>query len=127
MQFELQPVKNIIPKAKAHLQNQALTYQLEELESRFDDLRNAQTLANAYLHNVEETDEDVEKFITNTNKVYRVFRSAISSLNKHEGQEWMDACMQAYEEAFDGLDIEGKFVRQWKKILSSKVSKLSVL
>ncbi|KAL9985832.1 hypothetical protein ACROYT_G008280 [Oculina patagonica] len=120
MQFELQPVKNIIPTAKAYLQKQALTYQLEELESRFDDLRSAQTLANAYLQSVEETDDDVKKFISKTNKIYRVFRSTISTLNTKEGEERMDACMEAYEDAFDGHDILGKFVLQWKKILSSK-------
>ena len=73
------------------------------------------------------THDDINGFITKIDNISRVFRSVISSLNKHEGQEQMDTCMQAYEEAFDGLDIEGKFVRQWKKILSSKVSKLSVL
>lgn len=123
LQFELQPVKSIIPTAKAYLQKQALTYNIEDLESRFDDLRNAQALAKAYLQNEEGNHDDVEKFVSEINKLYRKFRAAISTLNQSEGPKKMEACMEAYEDALDGRDIDGKFVQQWKKILSKKVKK----
>ena len=104
------------------MQYQASSYNVEELESRFDDLRNAKALSKAYLQDGE--GDDVEQFNSDTNQLYLEFIAAIQTMNKSEGPEKIKGCVQAYKEALDGRDIEGKFVRHWKKILSKKVSNL---
>ncbi|XP_020609696.1 uncharacterized protein LOC110048245 [Orbicella faveolata] len=123
MKFELLPTKDIIPIATAYIQQRVSDYKMEELENRFDDLRNARTYAKRYLESVEETGDDIQRFISKVNEHLRDFYSAISALNKSEGQELVDACLDAYKQALDGYDVEGKFVRRWNKILSTKVSK----
>lgn len=95
----------------------------EELGNLFDDLRNARTYANRYLDSVEEIDDDIQSFISKVKELLRDFHSAISALNKSEGQELVDACLDAYKQALDGYDVEGKFVRRWNKIMKTKVSK----
>ena len=122
LQFELRPTKDIIPNAIAYLQNSVLTYQIEDLENRFDDLRNALTFAKKYHQSAQQPHDDIQRFISEINPLLRVFYSAISSLNKSDGQERLDDCLEAYTKALDGLDVEGKFVREWKQILSTKVS-----
>ena len=47
LQFELQPVNSVIPRAKVYIQQQVLTSDIEDLESRFDDLQNTQALVEA--------------------------------------------------------------------------------
>lgn len=96
---------------------------MEELENRFDDLRNALTSAKTYQQSAEETHDDIQSFISEVNELLRDFYSAISTLSKSEGQERVDACLDVYKKALDGYDVEGKFVRKWNEILSTKVSK----
>ena len=69
LQFELQPVNNVIPNVKAHIQQQALTCDIEDLENRFDDLRNTKALVE-YLEDEDEgeEDEDVEEFCSKVNE-----------------------------------------------------------
>lgn len=122
LQFELRPTTDIIPNAVAYLQSSVLTYQIEDLEYRFDDLRNALTFAKTYNRSVETPHDDIQRFISEMNELLPVFYSAISSLDKSEGKERLDFCLQAYKKALDGYDVEGKFVREWNKILSTKVS-----
>lgn len=98
-----------------------LEYDIEELENRLDDLRNAKASAERYLKSTEETHADVSSFISKLNELLRCFYSAISSLKTSEGQKKVDACLDAYKQALDGYDVEGKFVQEWKKILGKKV------
>ena len=97
-------------------------YKIEDLENRFDDVRNALSLAKTYQQSVEEVHDDVQRFISVMNELLREFYSTISSLNKSDGEERLNDCLQAYKEALDGYDVEGKFAREWRKILSTKVS-----
>ena len=120
-QFELLPVTNIIPDARAYLQERVQGYELEEMENYFDDLRSALDLANEFMQSASESHEDVEKFIADSKKVERVFRKAISNLGKKEEMKQVEASQEAYDRALGGFPIGGKFVRQWKKIQSSKV------
>ena len=112
---------NIIPEARAYLQERVQGYELEEMENCFDDLRSALDLANEFMQTASESHEDVEKFISDTKKVEKVFRKAISNLGRKEEMKQVEASQEAYEEALGGLSLEGKFVHQWKKIQSSKV------
>ena len=123
LQFELLPVTNIIPDARAYLQERVQGFELEEMENCFDDLSNALDLANEFMTSVSETHshEDVMTFIGETRKVERVFRKAISNLGKQEEMKQVEASLEAYERALDGLFFVGKFVRHWRKIESSKV------
>ena len=112
---------NIIPEARACLQERVQGYELEEMENCFDDLRSALDLANEFMQSASELHEDVEKFIADTKKVERVFCKAISNLGKKEEMKQLEASQEAYDRALGGLSFDGKFVRQWKKIQSSKV------
>ena len=122
LQFELQPLNNVIPNAKAHLQQQVFASEIEDLESRFDDLRNTQALAEAYLEVKE--DDDVEEFCSKVNKLHYKFKDAIKRMNSVDGPDKIKECTEAYMEALGGRDINGKFTREWKKILKKKVSKM---
>ena len=112
---------NIIPEARAYLQERVQGYELEEMENCFDDLRSAQDLANEFMKSTSESHEDVKKFISDTKKVEKIFRKAIANLGKKEEMQHVEASQKAYEEALDGMPYEGKFVLQWKKIQKSKV------
>ena len=126
MQFELQPVNNVIPNAKAHIQQQALTCDIEELENRFDDLRNTKALFEEYLEDEDEDeeDEDVEEFCSKVNKLQHKFKEAIKTMDSVDGPGKIKECMEAYTKALGGREKKGKFTREWKKILKNKVSKM---
>lgn len=130
LQFELQPVNYVIPNAKAHIQQQALTCDIEDLENRFDDLRNTEALVEEYLEDEEEDededeeDEDVEEFYSKVNKIQHNFKEAIKTMDSVDGPGKIKEWMEAYTEALGGRDIKGKFTRKWKKILKKKASKM---
>ena len=125
-QFELVPIKTIIPTAKVYLQQQASVYEMENLESCFDDLRTTKGLAEVYLQNEDGIHEDVEDFLCQVNKIYKKFFKAISSMSKREGPNKLKACMKAYVDALNGRDINGKFNKEWRNILSKKVSEINM-
>lgn len=118
IKFELQPVSSIIPNAKANIQQQVLSSEIEELESQFDDIRNTQALVEAYLE--VRQDDDVDDFCSELTKLQRKFKAAIQTLNSVEGPKKIKECMEAYENARGGRASKGKFSREWKKILKSK-------
>ena len=124
LQFELQPVNNVIPNVKAHIQQQALTCDTEDLENRFDDLRNTKALVEEYLEDEDEEDEDVEEFCSKVNKLQHKFKEAIKTMDSVDGPGKIKECMEAYTEALGGRDVKGKFTREWKKIFKKKVSKM---
>ncbi|XP_022799198.1 uncharacterized protein LOC111337206 isoform X2 [Stylophora pistillata] len=120
VQFELQPVSSIISNAKVTIQQQALSSEIEELENRFDDLRNTQALAEAYLEN--EDDDDVDDFCSVVTELQQQFREAIRMMNSVVGSKKIKECMEAYKSAREGRATKGKFAREWKKILKNKKS-----
>ena len=120
------PIKSILPTAKVYLQQQASAYEMENLERCFDDLRTTKGLAEAYLQNENGTHDDVEDFLSQVNQIYKEFLGAISSMNKREGPVKMKACVKTYVDAFNGRDINGKFSKEWRNILSKKVSKIKL-
>ena len=66
----------------------------------------------------------VKEFCSKVNKLQRKFKEAIKRMDGVDGPEKIEECLEAYMEALDGLDIEGKFTLEWKKILETKVSKM---
>jgi len=99
--------------------------ELEEMENCFDDVRRALHLAKEFLNSTNEDSEhdDVKTFINKTRKIEKEFRKAISTLGSSEEKEQVKKSQEAYENALDGLDVEEKFVQNWKKILRTKVRK----
>lgn len=97
------------------------------MEKRFDDLRSAQDLAKAYLANAKERPDDITSFLSGAKIVERAFRKAISALGKGDEQKQVEDSQKAYVDALDGLDVDDKFVREWEKILSTKVRHLCYL
>ena len=120
------PIKSIIPTAEVYLQPQASANEMENLESCFDDLRTTKGLAEACVQNENGTHNDVEDLLSQVNKVYKVFLEAISSMHKREGPDKLKACMKAYVDALDGRDMNGKFITEWRNILSKKVSEMNL-
>ena len=111
----------VVPDARPYLQERVQNYLLEQLEDRFDDLRSALDLANQFMKRSSGSHKDVMEFITDSQKVKQEFLKAISNLGKQDEMKEVEACLNAYKEAFDGFNFDGKFVRRWMEIQSSKV------
>lgn len=47
-------------------------------------------------------------------------------MNKCEGLVKMKVCVKVYVDVFNGCDINGKFNKEWRNILSKKVSKILI-
>ena len=84
------------------------------------------SFAEAYLQNENGNHDDVEDFLSQVNKIYKEFLEAISSMNKCEGPDKLRACMKAYVDALNGRDVNGKFNKEWRNILSKKVSEINL-
>ncbi|XP_073240926.1 uncharacterized protein [Porites lutea] len=117
IEVELQQTGTLIPSARAYLPNMALTNALEEIESRFDDLRSAQYLVKNYRQDL---DKKKRKFTQDLEKVCQTFIAAISTLDTSGNDNQFDDCFKAYEDALNGLDLEGKFTNFWRNLLSKK-------
>ena len=115
-------MNSVIPNAKAYIQQQVLTSDMEDLESRFDDLQNTQALVEVYLEDKE--DEGVEEFCSEVMELQQKFKEAIKAINSVNGPKKIKECREAYKKVRGGRDIKGKFNREWKKILKTKVSKM---
>ena len=122
LQFELQPVNSVIPNAKAYMQHQVLSSDIDDLESRFDDLRNTQALVDVYLKGKD--DDDVEEFCSEVTELQEKFKEAIKIMNSVKGPDRIKECTEAYKKARGGRNLKGKFTREWNKILKTKVSKM---
>ena len=111
----------VVPDARPYLQERVQNYLLEQLEDRFDDLRSALDLANQFMKRSSGSHKDVMEFITDSQKVKQEFLKAISNLGKKEEMKQLEASQEAYDRALGGLSFDGKFVRRWMEIQSSKV------
>ena len=115
-------MNSVIPNVKAHIQQQTLASDIDDLESRFDDLRNTQALAEAYLEGKD--DGDVVEFCSEVTELQQKFKEAIKTMNSVDGPDRIKMCTEAYKKARGGHNIKGKFTLEWKKILEIKVSKM---
>ena len=114
--MELQQTGTLIPAARAYLPNMALTNTIEEIESRFDDIRTSQYLVKTYVQDSE--DEDMKRFSQDVEKVWQTFTAAITTLNTSANDTQFNECFTAYENALDGIDEEGKFTNYWRNLLT---------
>lgn len=98
---------------------QVLDADIEEVESRFDDLCHTKALVVEYREKVNDQELDVEmkKFSSDITKALRTFRTAITTLD----EEKVEKCLEVYEQSLDGNDEEGKFARHWRNMLKKKV------
>lgn len=96
----------------------ALTNTVEEIESRFDDIRTSQYLVKTYVQDSE--DEDMKRFSQDVEKVCQTFTSAITTLNTSADDTQFNECFMAYENALDGIDEEGKFTNYWRNLLTKE-------
>ena len=118
------PITDIIKTGKSPLQEGVAAYELDDLNGRFDDLRNALEAVNKYLKqndHEQETPTDIIQFFEEATKVDRAIKTAISSLGKKDEKKLLDESIDAYNKALDGLPFIGKFLRRWKKIYGGKV------
>ena len=99
----------------------ALTYMVEDIESRLDDIRTAQYLVKTYVQDAKvKEDEDMKRFIKDVEKVCLTFTSAISTLDTSRDDTQFNECFEAYENALDGIDEEGKFINYWRNLLAKE-------
>ena len=91
---------------------------IDEIESRFDDLFEAQRLVSAYRNKRGALDCEMKRFVSDVKETLQTFRSAISSLDEGKVQE----CRKKYQEALDGEDYDEKFATYWREMLTKKVS-----
>lgn len=123
--MELQPLENVYPTLNQGCNVQALECDIDEIESRFDDLCRAKSIVAIFEETGGELDEEMRKFHSDITKTMRTFRSAISTLHSQS----VEKCLKEYENALNGNDNEGKFVRHWRYMLKKKVcyySRLSI-
>lgn len=96
----------------------ALTNTVEEIESRFDDIRTSQYLVKTYVQDPE--DEDMKRFSQDVEKVCQTFTAAITTLNTSADDTQFNECFMAYENALDEIDEEGKFTNYWRNLLTKE-------
>lgn len=102
---------------------QVMECDIDDIESRFDDLYEAQRLVSEHKLKEGVLDSEMKKFNSVVTKTLRTFRSAISSLDKEKVAE----CLEAYEQALDGEEYDEKFATYWREMIAKKVShKLSL-
>ena len=95
----------------------ALECEINEVDSRYDDLSLAKRLVANYRDTGHELDQEVRWFNSEMTKTLRSFDSAISTLDA----ESVRKCIQVYADSLDGYDEEGKFVRYWRGLLKKGV------
>ena len=117
-QIELQPIANVFPSLNHDRNVRALECDINEVESRYDDLCQAKDLVLRYQETESDFDQDMRKFNSEITKTLRTFRAAISTLDAKK----VETCLEAYADSLDGNDEEGKFVRHWKDMLKARVS-----
>ena len=76
--MELQPIESVYPKLGKVSSVQVMECDIDEIESRFDDLQEAQRLVSEYKDNGGVLDSEMKQFSSVITKTLRKFRSAIS-------------------------------------------------
>ena len=116
-QYELQSIANVFPVLHQGSNVRALECEINEVESRYDDLSLAKCLVAEYRDTEHDLDQEMMWFNSEMTKTLRIFNSAISTLDA----ERVEKCLQEYADSLDGNDEEGKFVRHWRDLLKKKV------
>ena len=123
LQFELLTINTAIQTTEPPFQHKLSVATEEFLEQCFDDLLSAQAQVNKY-EEEREDDDDVQNFSEQITEAMGEFRDAINLMGSNSEKEKIDACLEAYKKALGGRNIAGKFCKEWKKILKTKVGVL---
>ncbi|XP_068683033.1 uncharacterized protein [Montipora capricornis] len=122
IQYELQSIANVFPALDQDHNVRALECEINEVESRYDDLYLAKGLVATYRDTEHDLDEEMRKFSSEITKTLRIFSSAISTLDSKR----VEKCLQVYADSLDGNDEEGKYVRHWRDMLKKKVPSTNI-
>ena len=95
---------------------------IDKIESRLDDLYEAQRLVSEYKDKGGVLDSDMKEFNFVVTKTLRTFRSAISRLDEEKVEE----CLEKYGNALDGIYYGKKFATCWKEMLTKKGEKVCI-
>lgn len=117
--MELQPIESVYPKLGKVSSVQVMECDIDEIESRFDDLQEAQRLVSEYKDNGGVLDSEMKQFSSVITKTLRKFRSAISSLDDEKVEKLLDMYEKG-EGHYEG-DYEEKFATCWRELLTTKV------
>ena len=119
------PIETVIPTSEELVRNSVAASIKDLMEQCIDDLRDAQASADEYLKDDDDEDDaDVLNFGEEITKLKGEFKDAVEKMYSSEGGDLIDKCLKAYKDAIDGRQLSGKFCREWKKILKTKVSSM---
>lgn len=124
-QYGLMPIETVIPTSEELVRNSVAASIKDLMEQCIDDLRDAQASADEYLKDDDDEDDaDVLNFGEEITKLKGEFKDAVEKMYSSEGGDLIDKCLKAYKDAIDGRQLPGKFRREWRKILKTKVSSM---
>ena len=124
-QYGLMPIETVIPTSEELVRNSVAASIKDLMEQCIDDLRDAQASADEYLKDDDDEDDaDVLNFGEEITKLKDEFKDAVEKMYSSEGGDLIDKCLKAYKDAIDGRQLPGKFCREWRKILKTKVSSM---
>lgn len=118
------PIETVIQTSEELVINSVAASTRDLMEQCIDDLRDAQASAHEYLKGDDDEDDDVLNFGEKILKLRGEFKDAVEKMNSSKGGEVIDKCLKAYTDALDGRRLHGKFCREWRKILKTKVSSM---
>ena len=119
------PIETVIPTSEVLVKNRVAASTQELIEKCIDDLHDAQASVDKYLQKYnDDEDNDVLNFGEKMVDLMKNFKDAVEKMNSSKGGDVIDECLKAYKDALDGRQLPGKFCREWKKILKTKVSSI---
>ena len=119
------PIETVIQTSEELVINSVAASTKDLMEQCIDDLRDAQASVDEYLNkrkDDDDEDDDVLNFGEEIMKLKGEFKDAVEKMNSSKGDDVIDKCLKAYKGALDGRQLPGKFCREWRKILKTKVS-----
>lgn len=116
------PIETAIQTSEELVINNVAASTQDLMERCIDDLRDAQASVDEYLK--KDDDDDVLNFGEEIMELKSKFKDAVEKMNSSKGDDVIDKCLKAYKDVLDGRKLPGKFCREWRKILKTKVSSM---
>lgn len=113
MTVELVDLSILDPSRKEYLKNRALQATLEDLEYRFDDLRETKTRVEEWMRQVPpsiplEQEKEISDLYIRINNVLRVFYEVLGSMDLEQSSDQFKPALEAYKEGAS-FALIGKF------------------
>lgn len=118
------PIETVIQTSEELVINSVAASTKDLMEQYIDDLRDAQASVDEYLKDEDDEDDDVLNFGQKILKLRGEFKDAVEKMNSSKGGDVIAKCLKAYTDALDHREYPGKFRREWRKILKTKVSSM---